>query len=197
MNDDYIKSGRTNQKLETRNKILDSAKFFLNEGVDFNLEDVANKSGMSRATIYRYYSNVEVLAAEAVLDISTKSPQTIYNDLKGLALEDKIYQIQDYFNTLTFEHENAFRKYLSTVMVLDPSEVKRGARRPKALKLILDDTDLNPVDKINLANLFTLMMGLEPVVIAKDVLGLKNEDAKALLKWGLELLIKGVSVSKK
>ena len=197
MNDDYIKSGRTNQKLQTRNRTLEGAKSFLSDGLEFTLEDVANKSGVSRATIYRYYSNVEVLSAEAVLDISTKTPKTLHSEFKDLPLEEKIYQIQDYFNTLTLDHENAFRKYLSTAIIQDPSEIKRGARRPKTLKLILEDTHLNPVDRINLANLFTLMMGLEPVVITKDVLGLNNEDSKALLRWGLELLIKGVQISNK
>ncbi|MEX0361849.1 MAG: TetR/AcrR family transcriptional regulator, partial [Allomuricauda sp.] len=61
MNKDYIQTGRTNQKLETRDKILKSAQYFLKKGKAFNLENVAQKSGVSRATIYRYYSNVEIL----------------------------------------------------------------------------------------------------------------------------------------
>ena len=83
MSDNYIKSGRTNQKLETRSKILTGAKYFINKGITFTLEDVAKKSGISRATIYRYYSNVEILAAEAGLDISTIKPETIIQKVKG------------------------------------------------------------------------------------------------------------------
>ncbi|CAN0601537.1 unnamed protein product, partial [Ectocarpus sp. 12 AP-2014] len=65
MNDDYINTGRKNQKQETRDKIIESAQYFLNKGIEFNLEDVAGRTGVSRATIYRYYSNVQILAEEA------------------------------------------------------------------------------------------------------------------------------------
>ena len=111
MKDNYINTGRTNQKLETRNRILTSAQYFLNQGIKFNLEDIADRSGISRATIYRYFSNVDMLSAEAVLDVSTKDPDTIYSDLKGRTFEQRALEIQDYYNTLATDHEQLFRKY--------------------------------------------------------------------------------------
>ena len=41
MKKEYIKSGRINQKLETRDKILTSAQYFINKGLEFTLEDIA------------------------------------------------------------------------------------------------------------------------------------------------------------
>ena len=69
-----LNSGRVSQKLETRNKILSSAQHYLNKGLEFNLEDIAEKTGISRATVYRYFSNIDILAAEAGLALSTESP---------------------------------------------------------------------------------------------------------------------------
>ena len=109
MNKNYVSTGRTNQKLETRSKILVSAQYFLNKGQEFNLEDIAKRTGISRATVYRYFSNVDILAAEAGLDISVKSPETIFENLKAVNLEDRVLEIQDYYNTLTLSHEKLFR----------------------------------------------------------------------------------------
>lgn len=196
MNDNYLDSGRTNQKIETRRKILASAQYFLNKGLDFNLEDIAKKTGISRATVYRYFSNVDILAAEAALDISTISPETLCENLQGTRLQDKVLEIQTYYNTLTLDHENLFRKYLSAV--LDPSHapLKRGARRKRTLEMVLETTDFSPTEKEDLSNLFTIFMGMEPFIVTKDVCGLNNDESVHLLQWGMGLLFQGLMNSK-
>jgi AcrR family transcriptional regulator len=191
MSDDYIHTGRTNQKLETRDRILKSAKYFLRKGIEFNLEDVAHKTGVSRATVYRYYSNVEILAAEASLDINTLSPENIIKNLQNERFEDQVLEIQDYYNTLAIENENAFRKYLSIVIASNPSEIKRGARRKKTMQLALENTKLTAKEKEDLANLLIILMGIEALIISKDVSGLDNKEYKRLMKWGIELVLKG------
>jgi len=197
MSKNYVNTGRTNQKLETRSKILVSAQYFLNNGLEFNLEDIAKRTGISRATVYRYFPNVDILAAEAGLDVSTKSPQTIFENLKGKNMEDKVLEIQDYFNTLAIDHEKLFRKYLSSVLGLNTSTPKRGARRKKTLQLLFEETNFTNKEKENLTNLFTLLMGIEPLVVTKDVCGLNNRESVELMKWGMKLLFKGLIASKK
>ncbi|GAB5399234.1 MAG: hypothetical protein Aureis2KO_08190 [Aureisphaera sp.] len=197
MKEQYVTTGRTNQKMETRNKILASAQYFLNRGLEFNLEDIANRTGISRATVYRYFSNIDILAAEAGLDVSTKSPETICENLKGNNLENKIIEIQDYFNTLALDHENLFRKYLSAVLDSSTSSLKRGARRKKTLQLILEDTDYTQKEKEDLSNLLTIYMGIEPLIVTKDVCNLNNKESIELMKWGMKLLLKGFMDSRK
>jgi len=190
MNKEYIHSGRANQKQETRDRILKSAQYFLKKGADFNLEDVAQKTGVSRATIYRYFSNAEILAAEAGLDINTLSPEVVFQKFQEKSLEERILGIQDYFNLLAIENENAFRKYLSVVLVSNSPEIKRGARRKKTLRLALKNADLDPDQKEDLANLLTILMGIEPLIVAKDVAGLNNEESMRLMTWGMKLILK-------
>ncbi len=189
MNKDYIHTGRANQKLETRNKILKAALSFINKGQSFNLEDVAKKSGVSRATIYRYYSNVEILAAEASIFVFTITPEEIIAKYKHKDIKKTILGIQDYFNQLTLNNENAFRKYLSIAIVANQTEIKRGARRKKALELALLDYKLTPKKKKELINILTLFMGIEPVIITKDVSSLTNEQSLNVLKKGLESVL--------
>ena len=40
--------------------------------------------------------------------------------------------------------------------------------------------------------LATTLMGMEPFIVTKDVCGLDNEASKEVLRWGLELIIKGL-----
>ncbi len=193
MKDDYIQSGRSNQKLETRNRILAGARYFLAKKNDFTLEDIAKHIKISRATIYRYYSNIDLLISEAGISVPQDS-QSIIDSLEKLDLPNKILGIQDYYNQLTLTNEPAFRKYLSTNICSPQTDNKRGARRIETLKLALDQTSLNQKEKTKLAHLFTLFMGVEPMIITKDVCGLSNKKSKELLIWGLQLMLKSVNL---
>ncbi|MBC3756784.1 TetR/AcrR family transcriptional regulator [Hyunsoonleella sp. SJ7] len=194
MREDYINTGRSNQKQSTRDKILKSTHNFLKGGLDFSLEDVATKAGVSRATIYRYYSNVDVLASEASLDINTLSPAELLETLQGKSLKDTILGIQDYFNQLAIENENAFRKYLSFNLASASSKSTRGARREKALQLALKNTGFTTAKKNEMSHLFTLFMGIEPIIVAKDVSMLDNSQALDHLKKGLLLMMENFGI---
>jgi len=198
MNKEYISTGRKEQKLKTRENILSSAQKLLAKGNNFTLEDVAEDASISRATIYRYYSNVEVLAAEAGLDLNTKSPEVIYEALQDLDLPSVILGVQDYFNHLAIDNESAFRKYLSVVITSSTATGQRGGRRNKTIELTLtkDSGALNQKEMENLSNIASVLMGIEPIVVTKDVCRLNNNESLELLKWGLELILKGLFASK-
>lgn len=197
MKENYVKSGRVQQKLETRAKIIEAARYFLDRGADYSLEDVAKKANVSRATIYRYFSNTEILAAETSLAITTVPPNELAEQVAELPLEERILKIQEYFNTLTFTNESAFRKYLSVVIESSTDEFKRGARRTKALNLTLKNEPFSKTQKTKLANLLTIFMGLEPIIVAKDVCGLDNKASQELLAWGIQLFLKGYLAQEK
>ncbi|WP_299551029.1 TetR/AcrR family transcriptional regulator [Seonamhaeicola sp.] len=195
MNKDYIETGRKKQKLKTRNKILASAKKLLKKGKDFTLEQIAEDADISRATVYRYYSSVDVLSLEAGLDWQTKSSDVIINPLKHQDIEAIIKGIQNYFNKLTYDNEKAFRKYLSHAITSTTEEGKRGARRVKTLELALEKNNLN-LSESELKKFIvvaTALMGVEALIVTKDVCGLDNKEANETLQWGLEKLLKGLS----
>ncbi|WP_111684572.1 TetR/AcrR family transcriptional regulator [Winogradskyella tangerina] len=196
MNKRNLNSGRVSQKLETRNKILASAQHYLNKGLEFNLEDIAEKTGISRATVYRYFSNIDILAAEAGLALSTESPENLFKNLKSNKTQDKILEIQDYYNKLALDHENLFRKYISAVLDSNSSNIKRGARRKMTLLMALEETNFTQKEKENLSNLLTIFMGIEPLIVTKDVCNLNNKESIELIKWGINLIFKGIEASK-
>ncbi|WP_228851810.1 TetR/AcrR family transcriptional regulator [Aegicerativicinus sediminis] len=197
MKEDYIQSGRVNQKLETREKIIESAQYFLKSGHNVNLDEIANRAGVSRATIYRYYSNVEVLLHEAGLDLSVLPPETIITDLGEVDINETILGIQDYYNDLALDNETAFRKYLGIAIASNDAKNKRGARRKKTLGLAFKNLDLPKEDKVKLIDLFTVLMGIEPIIVTKDVCGLNNQQSKEVLKLGIDLILKALNLPKK
>ncbi|MEM7105664.1 MAG: TetR/AcrR family transcriptional regulator [Bacteroidota bacterium] len=195
MNKSYLDSGRKDQKLKTRNKILGGAQYFLNQGKTFSLDDVARQAGMSRATIYRYYSSAEVLSIEAGLDLNIDHPNTIFENYKNLPFEEMILGIQDYFNRFSVDNEPALRRFLSTVMSTESPENKRGARRVQTMQLALNHSGVN-LEKSEMDKLIcvaTIFMGLEPLIVTKDVCKLNNQSSLEVLKWGLELILKGLN----
>lgn len=198
MKNEYLKQGRVNQKQETRDRILKSAQEFMNSGEKFTLEDVANRANLSRATVYRYYSNIDVLSAEAGLDINTISPENIYESLQSNEIKEQLLGVQEYYNNLAIEHEKAFRNYLSIVLASNlQTNNKRGARRNRTLNMVLNESNLSKKEIKNFQNLFTVLMGIEPLIVTKDVCGLNDKQSKQLLKWGMELILKGISIDKK
>lgn len=194
MKEDYLSTGRKNQKIHTRKKILLSAQHFLVKGIDFTLEDVAREASISRATVYRYYSKVDVLSVEAGLDLNTASPETIIDGLKHLGLQEIILGIQDYFNHLSLENEAAFRKYLGITIANTSSVNKRGARRSQTLKMALagKKTGLGKTELDKFTHIATVLMGMEALIVTKDVCQLDNDESLRVLKWGLEMMLKGV-----
>lgn len=191
MSEKYVDTGRINQKLKTRSKIIKSAQNFLAQGQSFTLEDVASASGVSRATIYRYYSSLEALSAEVALDLNIQSPEEIYEAHKHLPVQEMILQIQDYINRFSIDNEAAFRKFLSIAISGDSPETKRGARRVSTMNLVFQKEKLGTENSEirNLIHIATVLMGMEALIVTKDVCRLGDEQSMELLRWGLDKIL--------
>jgi AcrR family transcriptional regulator len=196
-----LKKGRVNQKIKTRTRILNAAKELMSKSKSITLEEVAKKAKVSRATMYRYYPNLELLYTEATVDIHHLSPKVLLKKAAHMPLEERVFFVQDYYNQLAQDHEVSLRRYLSAVLKASITSKKkiRGARRVTALDLILEDYkgDLSNHNFKNLKNIATILMGIDSLVVAKDVCDLTNEEADDTLHWGLEMILKGMSSERK
>jgi len=200
MNKFSLDSGRQSQKKKTRQNIISSTQELMSKGTPFSLEDVAEHSNTSRATVYRYFSNIDILCSEAVLDIQTKPTDKLVEECEHLPLSEQILYIQNYFNQLAINNEVAFRKYLSVYLKDEFSEDKsslRGARRTAALHLILSPfkKKLGEETYTKLIVSACTLMGFEPLIVTKDVCGLDSKSSKEYLSWSLEMLLKGCGVN--
>lgn len=195
-----LKEGRVQQKLKTREAILLTAQSLMESTTDFTLEDIAEHADISRATVYRYFSNVDVLCAEAALNLHVKSTNDLLEEVKHLNMHETLIHIQEYFNQLASDHEMAFRKYLS--VVLDESTQNenqkttlRGARRPVVLEAAMQPylKNMSPETSSNLMYIVTVLSGIEALVANKDVNGLDNDESSHLLQWALEMILKSLN----
>lgn len=193
-----LHKGRIKQKLNTRSNILDAAKRLLDKNIDFSHDDVASEAGFSRATVYRYYSDIELLKLETLLDFQTKISIRDLEVMQGGSLTDSIFQIQDYFNKLAQNNEPTFRMYLSHVLKesVKPNQTRnlRGARRIKVLEEVLapvtTETNMETIQKFIV--IATLLMGIESLIVTRDVCNMNTAQSDEILKWGLEMVIQGM-----
>ena len=196
MKDQFLKEGRINQKLQTRSEILKSAQILLNKERQITLEKVAEHAGISRATIYRYFSNIELLTTEALLHTHFLRPDELQKKVEGMSMEETVHALQQHYNVISQEHELVFRRYLSVTLkesIISKKKL-RGARRVEALKLALKPFEglLRKEDHNRLIHISTLLMGIDALLVCKDVCELNNDEANELLEWALDLILRNV-----
>ncbi|MBX2846582.1 MAG: TetR/AcrR family transcriptional regulator [Saprospiraceae bacterium] len=193
MKGDYTAQGRRDQKLKTRAKILSAAKAFIAKGLPFSLEEVSKEISISRATIYRYFPNVDVLIQEAGIELPD-APEVIVDQQKKKSYAQQVLGIQDYYLQFILDNEAAVRKYIAVAIGHPDKSDLRGARRTLALDLIFKDHELaiSNVDLEKLKVICTVLMGIEALIVTKDVCRLSDSASKEILRWGLEKMLAGV-----
>lgn len=200
MSNKVLTTGRVQQKRATRAKILEAAQHLLQTQATFSLEDVAQSMGISRATIYRYFSDVDLLCAEAALSFRVKQPADFVAETQHLGLAESLAYVQTYYNELAQQHEPAFRKYLSVVLAesvkLGSGASLRGARRVAALEAVMRPhaSQIGLANYERLQQIVTVLSGIEPMIANKDVNGLPNAASNELLHWALEMILKGLAL---
>lgn len=194
---EHLQTGRTEQKLNTRSKILVAAHKILEKGEDLTMESIASEASISRATIYRYYSNVDSLSTELILHLSIPNKDTMVEELKEEQLSTALLSIQNTYLDFILENEAAARKFLGAILSSSDPKLVRGKNRLKALQSYFESKrnqwDTEKTEKF--IHIAVLLMGIESIIVSKDVCGLDDATSKETLQWGLEMILKGMSVS--
>ena len=198
MSEKYIESGRAQQKLKTREKILIAAQELIAGSANASLEKVAKAAGISRATMYRYFPNADILASEVGLHFEAKSTDELAEEVKEFSLAESLRHVQKYFNDLTRDHEFTFRKFLSASLsesLKETSSTYRGGRRTAIAQHIVEKkgSGLSPMDQKNLILISAVLSGMEPFIVNSDVNNMSADDSDELLGWALEKILKGLN----
>lgn len=193
--DDQL-TGRIKQKLQTRSEILKAARVMMHKKKKITIADIAKKANISRATMYRYYSNIDILFTEASLHIQHKTPDQLSEEVQEMNLKDRILHIQNHYMVSAQKNEVGFRRYLSAVLTESIVSKKqlRGARRVESLNKALEPFKVN-LDNDTFKKLIStssVLMGIDPLITCKDVCKLNNEETNETLEWAIEMLVKGI-----
>lgn len=187
--------GRTNQKNRTRAALLEATRSLLREGKQPTLPEAADLAKISRATAYRYYSNAEVMAHEAVLDglaleidAFEEPPAGAQKDLKA-QLVGLVDQVLD----LVLRNEPLFRLYLRSTLGAEPF-AGRGARRTRWVADIVarfpGALSAGAVEQLTAG--LALLTGIETIIVLRDICQLDDRAIRKHLRWQATVMIDAV-----
>jgi len=193
MKKDHLLSGRKEQKLLTRKNILRAANKLLKSKRPLTVEDIAAEAGISRATVYRYYSSTDSIATELILQLNVPSGESLNEKFKNRPALEALLGIQETYLDFIFSNEIPSKKFLGAILSSSDPKLERGQNRITAVRNFLaqNKTDLKADEKKKLTHIAVLLMGIEAILVTKDVCGLTNAQTRETLRWGLEMVVRG------
>lgn len=202
-----VRDPRANQKQRTRGAIVDAAVRLVREGATPTVAHAAEAAGVSRATAYRYFPTPEDLLIEVATVTPAMQPvETILAELGNDAdPETRFLRVQETFNAVVLREEaqmrTALRAYLDNWLARRQRGVKGGpelreGRRMRWLQRVLAPArgGLSAKAARRLECALALTLGMDGMVVMKDVCRLKDDEAQDVLRWaGLVLLRAGLA----
>jgi AcrR family transcriptional regulator len=206
MTEAWQQQGRINQKRRTRAAIVAAAVELLERGQRRpTVAEVADAALVSRATAYRYFPTQEYLLFEAALE-STRSD--IDRELDENTLpedpEARLEMLIDALQKRIIDKEAAFRTMLRLSLEQSPQEEEqyggesvpsprlRGGGRVRWIEKALAPVEgrFEESDFRRLVAALSLCIGIEALVVLRDVCALESTKAEEVLRWAARTLLR-------
>lgn len=199
----FLTSGRQNQKMRTREALLDAAIALAKDGRSPSIPEVAEAARVSPATAYRYFPNPQSLWA----DLASRE-QTLRGDffsvvegLTGDDAEERVATVVRRTAEMQLADEVLWRTVLRATLdrwfeQQDAPESERvpvrGTTRIELARRALEPlTDRLPPARLDrLVNAVALVFGVEAVVSTRDTCGLDQDGAIELMVWSARALVR-------
>lgn len=186
-------ANRENQRKRTRRDLLEAALEISGSSRTPSLEEVAEAAGVSRATAYRYFPNIDALLAEASLHLAFPDADDVYASAANDPV-DRLCHAQQAVDHMIAEHEVALRTMVAGAARHAASHSDLPARQNRRLPLIAaalepfaSEFDPTSLDKLQKA--LALVIGTEAMLVFKDVLRLTDDEAHAVKAWIIRALV--------
>ena len=185
----YESTGRTAQKLRTRLALVTATRDLLAAGLTPNVEDAAERAGISRTTAYRYFPNQRslLLAAQPAISPHSLMPPDAPPDAAA-----RLDAVMTAFARYNFTWEPQLRTALR--LSLEPSADQPVLRQGRAIGWIAEA--LAPlrashphVDVDRLAVAIRSATGIETLIWLVDVAGYTREQAADVVKGTARALL--------
>lgn len=189
------KSTRSLQKYRTRKDILQAATRLVKAGGAPTMEEVAAEAMVSRATIYRYFTNVETLLFEASVDVSIPDPNDFFSGIDSQDPVERLDMAEAMMHEVIYENENIMR-HLQAGATLAKSEGQGAPPRRQNRRVPLIAAALEPIreklpkkDFDRLSAALALVFGPESMIVYRDVVPISPAKARAVKSWILKALV--------
>lgn len=191
---------RANQKLRTRAALVEAAAQLLRRGARPTVAEAAEEARVSRATAYRYFPTQDALLLEAsTLGPAVTPVERMIEEEASLDPERRLLRLLDAFNPIVLREEPSMRMALRAYLDAwfeahergDGTVPVREGRRMRWLDSALAPADLAPQARLRLRAALALTLGIEPIVVMKDVCGIDDDfEALAVLRWAARALLR-------
>lgn len=191
----YLKTGRIQQKMRTRNALVKAAWELLRKGKQPTIDEVAEEAMISRATAYRYFPNRERLLIEAVLSRESVSAEEVLANTDKKSSVERVAHVQEHFYNLIIKSETLYRSLLRSSqeewMCNKDQLVLRDDQRVELLEAALQSSrgklPDQELEKLILA--LAAMVGVESYVALRDVCQLSKSQSREVMNWAVRKLV--------
>jgi AcrR family transcriptional regulator len=186
----YEMTGRTAQKSRTREALVEATRALLGDGLTPNVEDAAQRAGISRTTAYRYFPNQRSLLLAAHPQIS---PDTLLPPGAPEDIDARLDAFMAAFTKYNFDWEPQLRASLRVAL----EEGTRPALRQGRAIMWIEDALAplrhgNPgVDVHRLAVAIRSATGIESLIWLIDVAGCSRKEAASVVLANARAILAG------
>ena len=193
----YEETGRTQQKQRTRRALVEKATELVRQGRTPTVAEVAEAALISKSTAYRYFPSQDLLLVEVGLsEIVQEDLDALYraSEQPGTPQERLDSVVRGDF-AMQIRHEDAIRRAVAAWIVRDAPSSAARVRRPgnrlryvsRALDALMDELGAERFERLLLA--LAMCMGIESVIVLKDICGLTDEEAIKVKRWAAQALL--------
>ena len=184
-------------KERTRRVLLEGMKELLRTGAPLTVQALADETGVSRATVYRYFPSNTSVALNATMpltddpfdDPTWSNRNEDFQKLSKLEVAERAGSLVRVMGEWAFDHERELRTVLA--LSLNPGSVTKGlarkgrTNRHRWITSLLADlpSEVKKTDRERLAQSLTPLFGADAVVWVTDVAQLNREKGLDLLQW--------------
>lgn len=197
---------RSNQRSRTRSAIVEAAQQLAAEGAEPSVAEAARAAEVSRATAYRYFPTQEALLVElasvtpgsepvedVVADIARQLHPSTDEVAKNLQLllstfGPIVVADEERLRTALLVYQDTWLRSMRATPGATP-EVREG-RRMRWLDTVLEPLDLTSDNRERLRAALALTLGIDSLVIMKDVARLDDDQALTTLSWVASTLLR-------
>ena len=185
----YESTGRTRQKSRTRQALVAAMRELLAEGHTPQVEDAAERAGISRTTAYRYFPNQRslLMAAHPQISPDTLLPADPPDDVRA-----RLDAVMAAFAQYNLEWEPQLRTSLR--LSLEPAATRPALRQGRAIGWI--EEALEPLrhshpglDIHRLAVAIRSATGIESLIWLVDIAGYTREEAADTVRASARALL--------
>jgi AcrR family transcriptional regulator len=192
--------GRMKQKRRTRAALIAAAEELVQAGHTPTVAQVAEKAEVAKSTAYRYFPSQEILLAEVFL-VKTVAPDqpAVYAAarISGTGAE-RLDSVVKADHAFVIKHEHAFRAALRVMIAPDAAQLRGKAlpRRPanrlrylaEALAPYREQLSSEQMERLVMA--LAMCVGMESILVMKDICGLSEAAAKSVKLWATAALLR-------